>query len=267
MPGVPREMQVMFERDIRPHLLARTRGGVILARTIRCFGAGESDIGDRIRDLMERGRNPTVGTTAQQTIIGVRIHARGASHAEASELLERDAADVCGRLGTLVFGQDDDTIWHAVARLLTDRQRTVATAESCTGGLIARSLTDIAGSSAYFLEGVVTYSNEAKMHRLGVPAEMLARHGAVSPQVAEAMAVNVREQAGADFALSVTGIAGPTGGTPDKPVGLVYIGLADAAGCEVTGHRIGDFLTRDEIRDRTRKIALNRLRLRLMEGG
>jgi len=122
----------------------------------------------------------------------------------------------------------------------------------------------VAGSSACFIDGVVTYSNAAKTRLLGVPAEMIARHGAVSRPVAEAMAVNCRRLSGSDYAISVTGIAGPTGGTPDKPVGLVYIGLADAAGCEVTEHRIGDFLTREEIRDRTRKIALNRLRLRLV---
>ncbi len=264
MPGVPREMQVMYEHDVLPALAVRAGTRVLLAKTIQCYGAGESDISGKIRDLMQRGRNPTVGTTAQQTIIGVRIHARGETRQEAQALLDETAADVRRRLGTLVFGEDDDTIWHAVARLLTEQRKTVSTAESCTGGLIAKSLTDIPGSSAYFLDGVVTYSNESKTRLLNVPAELIAKHGAVSRPVADAMAVNCRRLSSSDFALSVTGVAGPTGGTAAKPVGLVYVGLADAHGCDVTEYRMGDFLARAEIRDRTRKAALNRLRLRLL---
>jgi nicotinamide-nucleotide amidase len=264
MPGVPREMKVMYELDVLPHLRAATGQGVMLARTILTFGAGESDVGDKIRDLMQRGRNPAVGTTAQQLIIGIRIHAHGETREAAQSLLDATAADVRARLGTFVFGEDNDTLSSAVVRMLIEQRKTVSTAESCTGGLIAKSLTDVAGSSACFIDGVVTYSNAAKTRLLGVPAEMIARHGAVSRPVAEAMAVNCRRLSGSDYAISVTGIAGPTGGTPDKPVGLVYIGLADPSGCEVTEHRIGDFLTREEIRDRTRKIALNRLRLKLV---
>jgi nicotinamide-nucleotide amidase len=264
MPGVPREMKVMFERDILPHLMSESGSGVILTTTLWCYGTGESTIGEKIRDLMQRGHNPSVGTTAQQMIIGVRINAHGQTHEEATRLLDHTTQDVRSRLGELVFGSDDDTLWFAVARLLVEKKKTVATAESCTGGLIAKSLTDIPGSTAYFLDGVVTYSNEAKTRLLNVPAELIEQHGAVSAEVAEAMAINCRESSSSDYAISVTGIAGPTGGTPDKPVGLVYIGLADADGCEVTKHLIGDFLTREEIRDRTRKAALNRLRLKLI---
>lgn len=264
MPGVPREMQVMYERDVLPALRPSTGKAVIARRILWCYGAGESDIGTRIANLMQRGRNPTVGTTAQQTIIGVRIHAQGHSPEKADALLDADASEVRRRLGDLVFGQDDDTLADAVGRLLIERGRTVATAESCTGGLIAKALTDVAGSSAYFRQGVVTYANEAKIELLGVTEELIAGHGAVSAPVAEAMARGCRERAGTDYVLSVTGIAGPSGGTADKPVGLVYIGLADESGCQVTEHRLGDFLTREEVRDRTMKVALNRLRLRLM---
>lgn len=264
MPGVPREMKVMYERDVLPYLRAAAGQGVLLAKTILTFGAGESDVGDKIRDLMQRGRNPAVGTTAQQLVIGVRVHAHGATREAAQALLDATADDVRTRFGTLVFGEDSDTLWSAVVRLLIEKGKTVSTAESCTGGLIAKSLTDIAGSSGCFIDGIVSYANEAKMRLLGVPAELIAQHGAVSREVAQTMAVNCRKNSGSDYAISVTGIAGPTGGTPEKPVGLVYIGLADADGCEVTEHRIGDFLTREEIRDRTRKIALNRLRLRLL---
>jgi nicotinamide-nucleotide amidase len=263
MPGVPREMRVMYDRDVLPHLQQQTGGAVILARTIQTFGAGESDIGESIRDLMERGRNPTVGTTAQQAVIGVRIHAAGASRSQAEELLETTSAEIRSRLGSLVFGQDEDTLWSVVVRELIARGKTLSTAESCTGGLIAKSITDVPGASACFLEGVVTYANSAKTRLLSVPAELIAAHGAVSRPVAEAMAVNCRKLAGTDFALSVTGVAGPSGGGPEKPVGLVFIGLADPKTCEVQELSLGSFLVREEIRDRARKAALNRLRLHL----
>jgi len=263
LPGVPREMQVMFDRDVRPVLAPLAGEAVILAATLYTYGLGEAQVGERIRDLMARGRNPTVGTTAQQTVIGVRIHAHGRTRAEARRLLDLDRAEIRGRLGSLIFGEDDDRLSAAVARLLTERKKTVSTAESCTGGLLAKQLTDVPGSSAYFLQGVVAYANQAKSSLLGVPPEMIARHGAVSREVAEALAVGCRRISGSDFALSVTGIAGPGGGTADKPVGLVYVGLADAGVCDVTEHRLGDSLTRDEVRDRSCKAALNRLRLKL----
>lgn len=264
MPGVPREMHVMYDRDVLPALAPLAGEGVILTRTLYCYGAGESDIGERIRDLMTRGRNPSVGTTAQQTVIGVRIYAHGRSRPEAQALLDADREEVRRRLGSLVFGEEDDRLSAAVAGLLFERRKTVAVAESCTGGLLAKQLTDIPGSSNYFLQGVVTYSNAAKTDLLGVPPDLINRHGAVSREVAEVMASGCRQRAGSDYALSITGIAGPGGGSAEKPVGLVYIGLADAGGCQVWEHRMGECLTRDEVRDRTCKAALNRLRLRLM---
>ncbi len=147
-----------------------------------------------------------------------------------------------------------------VAELLKKDKRTVATAESCTGGLIAKLLTDIPGSSEYFIEGVVAYANEAKTRLLGVPALLITEHGAVSRQVAAAMALGCRAKSGADYALATTGIAGPGGGTPDKPVGLVYIGLADAHGCRVEELRLDPALSRDEIRRRAAEIALSMLK-------
>lgn len=263
VPGVPREMKVMFEQSILPALQERTGTGVILQRVIRTFGMPEARLGEIISDLMRRGRNPTVGTTAAAMVIGVRINARGATQAEAAALLERDAAEIRARLGEHVFGEGEQTLQAAVAELLWRTRQTVSTAESCTGGLIAKRLTDVPGSSDYFLDGVVTYSNAAKRRLLDVPAELLERCGAVSREVAECMAVNCRRISGSDLALSVTGIAGPSGGTPEKPVGFVYLGLASAAGCDVRELRLGDHLTRAEIRDRTTSIALNTLRLRL----
>lgn len=265
MPGVPREMKVMFQKAVLPLLAEQARGAVLLARTINTYGAGESDIGEKIRDLMRRGRNPTVGTTAQQTMIGIRIHAFGPTCTEAEQLLHADVVEVRRRLGDLVFGEDDETLADAAAKLLFQTRQTVVTAESCTGGLIAKSLTDIPGSSGYFLNGFVTYSNESKMRFLDVPEALIRRHGAVSTPVAEAMATGARQISRGDYAISVTGIAGPEGGSPAKPVGLVYFGLAHAAGCDVHERRFGSESTREEIRDRARKFALNMLRLKLLE--
>jgi len=271
MPGVPAEMKTMFERDILAVLdelrTARQQAdGVILTLTLRCYGTGESNIAEQIRDLMQPGRNPAVGTTAEETIIAVRIHARGSTRQQAQRMLDETAAEIRERLGELVFGQDDETLAHAAAKLLFETGKTVAVAESCTGGLIAKSLTDIPGSSRYFLEGIVAYSNQAKVRLLGVPAEAIARHGAVSEQVARAMAVGARQRSGSDLAIAATGIAGPEGGSAEKPVGLVYIALADPHGCSAEPFRFGEHLARQAIRDRARKAALNALRLRLLGG-
>ena len=146
-----------------------------------------------------------------------------------------------------------------VAELLKKHNRTVATAESCTGGLIAKLLTDIPGSSEYFIEGVVAYANQAKTRLLGVPTELITEHGAVSKQVAVAMALGCRAKSGADFALSTTGIAGPTGGTPEKPIGLVYIALADEHGCHIEELRLDPTLPRNEIRQRAAEAAIELL--------
>jgi nicotinamide-nucleotide amidase len=263
MPGVPREMQVMYERSVLRVLAKQAGQGVILARTLYCFGAGESVIGEQIRDLMQRGRNPTVGTTAQQTIIGVRIHSRAATPAQALSQLEETALEVRKRLGELIFGEEGETLAHAVARLLTQQKITISVAESCTGGLLAKMLTDVPGSSTYFKAGLVTYANEAKINLLGVPKELIENYGAVSPQVAESMVTQCRDRNNTDLSISITGIAGPDGGSAQKPVGLIYLGIADRNGCEVIERRMGEYLTRDEIRDRACKFALNQLRLKV----
>ncbi|MFO0974648.1 MAG: competence/damage-inducible protein A [Phycisphaerae bacterium] len=264
LPGVPREMKQMFQQHVRPALAGHRAEAVILQSVVRTYGAPESAIGETLADLMQRGRNPNVGTTAADAIIGVRVNAHGPSRAVAERLLEADVAELTRRLGSLVFGRDDATLQSAVAELLVRQRRTIATAESCTGGLLAKRLTDVPGSSAYFLEGFITYANAAKEQRLAVPSELLARHGAVSREVAACLAQNARRLAGADLALSTTGIAGPTGGTADKPVGLVFIGLASAERVEVKELRLGEQLSRVEIRDRAAKAALNLLRLALL---
>jgi len=264
MPGVPREMRVMFERDVVPHLRAASGEGVILTETLWTFGQGESTIAGHIADLMERGRNPAVGTTAQDAIIGIRIFAHGSTPQEARQRVESTVAEIRSRLGHLVYGQGSQTLAHAVGELLVARGHTVATAESCTGGLIAQTLTDIPGSSRYVVGGAVVYSNELKTALLGVSASLIAEHGAVSAEVAGEMASQAAERTGADWVVAVTGIAGPDGGTPAKPVGLVYIGLVGPGVREVRELRLGDFMSRQDIRSRTRWIALNMLRLALL---
>jgi nicotinamide-nucleotide amidase len=257
-------MRMMYEQSIQPVLAEHSAGGTILISTVHCFGAGESDIAEKIRDLMRPGRNPAVGTTARQGVIGIRVQSRGSDVEQARRLLNEDITELQKRLGVLVFGRDEQSLASVVADLLTEQGKTVATAESCTGGLIAKMLTDVPGSSKYFKEGLVTYSNPTKIRLLTVPEDQLKTHGAVSSQVAKVMATNCREKANADYALSVTGIAGPSGGTPHKPVGLVYIGLADKDGCQVVERRLGEHLNRSEIRMRTACNALNTLRLRIL---
>ncbi len=263
LPGVPREMKEMFRQAVAPDLRTLARGAVIVTRTLRCFGAGESTIGDQIADLMAAGRPVTVGITAAEGLISIRLITEARDETTAETLLAQDEADLRRRLGVLIYGTEDQTLASVVGDLLRQGQHTVATAESCTGGLLAKHLTDVPGSSAYLLGGLVTYSNRGKSDLLGVDPLLIERHGAVSEEVARQMAAGCRERTGADFVLSTTGIAGPGGGTPEKPVGLVYIALARDGGAEVKRYLLGSQLPRSSIRERTCATALNMLRLRL----
>lgn len=262
LPGVPGEMKPMFDAYVVPRLSA-SRNACTLSARLHCYGISEAKLGETIADLMQRGRNPLVGTTASKAILTIRILATAPDAVAAQRLLDADRAEIRRRVGNIIFGEEDQTLQDAVAKLLIQNEKTVASAESCTGGLLAKMLTDVPGSSVYFLQGYVTYSNESKTRLLNVPSDVISRHGAVSEEVARLLADNARRAAGTDFALSTTGIAGPGGGSPDKPIGLVYIALADVQGVEVRRLLFGDHLSRDEIRDRACKTALNMLRLRL----
>jgi len=223
--------------------------------------------GEALADLMIRGRNPLVGTTASEAVISVRILARGRK-GEVEPLLAADVAEVRRRVGEFVFAEGDETLESVVGRMLVERGLTISTAESCTGGLIAARLTDVPGSSAYFVRGYVTYSNQAKVEALGVNTALIEEHGAVSDEVARAMAEGCRRAAATDMAIGVTGIAGPTGGNPpEKPIGLVYIALADGAGVDSVRWLFGEHLSRMDIRDRACKMALHMLRRRLLGFG
>lgn len=268
LPGVPFEMRTMFEREVEPELRSAARGDVILCRRLHTFGLGESELGQRLADLMARGRNPEVGTTAALGFVSVRINAAGPTPATAAERLRQTELEILQRLGSLVFGRDDQTLAGAVGEALATAGRTLSTAESCTGGLVGALLTDVAGSSRYYLGGVISYSNAAKRGLLGVPAAKLDSHGAVSAAVAAAMARGAAERFGSDYAVSITGIAGPAGGSPEKPVGLVFIGLCAPAGLATHEFRFGaTTATRATIRSRAAHTALNLLRLQLLRDG
>lgn len=264
LPGVPFEMKQMYADAVQPQLPPAAEQHAVV-RYLHCYGAGESNIGAQIKDLMARGNNPDIGTTAQLGVITIRIHATAETTQDANILADTADAEITNRLGPLVFGRDDDTPASALGNLLKQRNATLATAESCTGGLIGKLLTDHAGSSAFYLGGAISYDNDLKQRMLGVPENLIAAHGAVSEPVAIAMARGARQNFHSDYALSVTGIAGPTGGSPDKPVGLVYIGRATPR--ETTAHefRFGTTAPRDVIRARAAFAALNLLRRALDE--
>lgn len=265
LPGVPHEMKVMFEADVAPALARLSQGQMLRYRCLHCYGMSESEIGTHLHDLMARGANPDVGTTASAGTIGIRIHAIGASTSQADEMLHLTEMEIRRRLGVVVFGKDDETLASVVGRLLKEAGKTLVTAESCTGGLVGTVLTDVPGSSAYYLGGVISYSNALKQQLLGVVAADLEQHGAVSEVVAMQMAVGARERFRADYALAITGIAGPDGGTTDKPVGLVCFAIADPQKTAVRTAHFGADSPRAIIRERAVGTVLNWLRLLLLE--
>ena len=257
-------MKVMFNESVGPALRALS-DRVILVRSLHTLGMSEALIGELLAEMMAEGHSPAVATQASEGMITVRITADEATEATAREKLAATEREIRAKLGEVVYAADGLTLGWAVAELLEKRALTLAVAESCTGGEIAARLTDVPGISRFFLEGAVTYSNASKTARLGVPADLIQRHGAVSAETAEAMAAGMRRSFGADVALSATGIAGPAGGSKEKPVGLVYIGIADASGTR--SERVMAFGTREQIKVRAAKRALNILRLHLEKMG
>jgi nicotinamide-nucleotide amidase len=221
----------------------------------------ESKVDELLGDLWAE-RNPTIALLARSGEIHVRLTAKAEGEAELTRLLDGREAAVRERLGDIIFGRDEESLEVVVGRLLRERRLTLAVAESCTGGLLGHRITNVPGSSAYFDRGLVAYSNQAKTALLGVPAELLAARGAVSAEVAAAMAEGMRAAAGTDLALGVTGIAGPAGGTPEKPVGLTYIALAHAGG--VAAHEFRFFTDRDLNKQRAAQMALDLVRRHLL---
>jgi nicotinamide-nucleotide amidase len=238
LPGPPHEMRTVFERELAPWLAQQPAAGEVRLRAqLRLFGLSESEFADRVGAWMERDANPRVGVLARTGMLVVKLVSAAPDEARARELLDARLADLRGAFGAWLFAEGEQELAEVVARRSILTGTTLATAESCTGGLVAELLTREPGISATFLEGFVTYTNRAKQERLGVPAELIERHGAVSLEVAAAMARGAAERSGAQVAVSVTGVAGPGGGTPEKPVGLVCFGLARDGEVEATERR------------------------------
>jgi nicotinamide-nucleotide amidase len=259
LPGVPSEMRAMFlEGGLRQALVDHVGGKTAYRRKVlHTAGLTESKVNGLIEDLMKQNK-PSVGLSATDIGVDVRILARETSKQRALTLLDRTEAEIRTRLGDAVYGVDGQGLEEVVGALLVQRKLSLSVAESCTGGLIAARITNVAGSSAYFERGVTTYSNRSKTDLLGVPAELIERHGAVSRETAGAMAQGIRDRSGAGLGLAVTGIAGPGGGSEEKPVGLVFIALATADGVTVNEHR---FLgTRNQVRQRSAQTALDMVR-------
>lgn len=225
-PGVPREMKAMWTEEAKPQLLSKFPVESILVSTsLNFFGIGESLLGEKLQDLMAMP-SPTVSPYVGQAEVRIRIAAKAPTEDAAREQIEPIRAEILKRVGEYYFGENADTLELAVGRLLAETGQAVSVAESCTGGLLSSRLTDVPGSSDYVLFNTVTYSNEAKIRELDVPAEILAASGAVSEPVAARMAEGILNRAQTDIGLSITGIAGPSGGSDEKPVGLAYVGLA-----------------------------------------
>ncbi|MGI9951240.1 competence/damage-inducible protein A [Moorellaceae bacterium AZ2] len=225
LPGPPGEFQPMFTQELLPLLRSYCQEQqVILSRVLKVTGMGESTVEERVRDLLP-STNPTLAPLAKIGEVHLRLTARAPDAGTALALIEPIEKEIRRRLSDYVFGADDDTLEQVVGRLLSARGWTLAVAESCTGGLLAHRITNVPGSSAYFRQGLVAYANEVKIKLLGVPPEILARQGAVSREVALAMARGIRQLSGTEVGVGITGIAGPGGGTPAKPVGLVYVAV------------------------------------------
>jgi competence/damage-inducible protein CinA-like protein len=262
LPGPPREMNPMFEAHVLSRL-EKMSGDVRFARRVlRVAGMGESAIDEQIAPIYTQYSNPQTTILFNSSEIEIHLRAHGRTEAEAEALLDDLSLKIEQKLGNSVFSFRGETMEEVVGRRLTVTGFTLSVAESCTGGLIAERLTNVPGSSAYFIEGLVTYSNESKIRLLGIDKKVIREFGAVSSQVARDMARAVRHRAKTDFGLAVTGIAGPDGGSEEKPVGLVFVALADDAHTEHKRLMIpGD---RHLIRWRSSQAALDLLRRRLI---
>jgi nicotinamide-nucleotide amidase len=264
LPGPPRELRPMFERWVQPYLIERFRPSERhLVLTIHTIDLPESEINAKLQGLYDSDPMVNIGLLAEQGKVDIRLTAHGSDEDKVRRALGEIRCRIEERVGSEnIYGVDDETLESAVAELLKSRQLTISVAESCTGGMITSRLANVAGASSYLLEGFVTYTNEAKIARLGVERDLIEQYGAVSRQVARAMAEGVRRVTQADLGLSATGIAGPTGGTAEKPVGLVYVGLAWGNDSVVVERR---FLgNRNENRIYSTNVALDLVRRHLL---
>lgn len=264
LPGVPYEMEKMAERYIFP-LYVHGSGMEVVVELLPTFGAGESAVADKLGELMRRDRNPLVGTTVSGGVVTIRIRSEAPTIALAKKNLGQTVTMVKNRLGSLIFGEGNQTLAGAVGQLMKVKSTRMVTAESCTGGLVAKMLSDCPGASTWFEGGWVTYSNAMKGQELSVLASVIDRDGAVSEAVACAMAEGALRHSTVDYAVALTGIAGPDGGSEEKPVGTVWIAIGCRSGeqCVTKAECFRFPGNRESIRDRAAKTALNLLRLEL----
>lgn len=228
LPGPPREMKPMFENFILPKLREKAGEIFVKRKLLRVSGMGESAVDEAIAPIYTSYKNVQTSILFNRSEIELHLTSQSNSESEAEKVLEELAEKIVEKLGIAVFSTNGEAMEEVVGNLLKTNGKTLSIAESCTGGLISERITEVSGSSEYFIESAITYANDAKIRNLSVPKMLIEKHGAVSAEVAEAMARGMRERAGTDFAISVTGIAGPSGGTVEKPVGLVFIGYADS---------------------------------------
>lgn len=264
-PGVPQELQLMWRETAVPYLRSQGWGREILySRMLRFWGIAESALAEKVASYLDSA-NPTVAPYAGQGEVRLRVSAWADSEAAALQLIEPVEHHLRQIGGMDYYGSDDDTLATVVGRLLQTHQHTLGVAESCTGGGLGAMLTQVPGSSAYFMGGLISYDNQAKVNLLGVNSEDLETHGAVSEAIAQQMAMGARSRLGTTWGLSITGIAGPGGGTVQKPVGLVHIGLAGSDGFVTSvEHRFGELRGRDWIRQVSACAALDLLRRKLL---
>lgn len=264
LPGPPRELVPIFEREIGS-VLRPDPERTVAARAIPTFGLGESALADRLGELMSRDRNPLIGTTASQGVVTCRVRYEG-SPADAESALDEAERAIRERLGLVVLrvGAGPEPLGDVVGGLLRECRQTACTVESCTGGLLGAMITSLPGSSDYYVGGAVTYADALKSRVVGVPEDLLRTHGAVSAPVADAMARGGLSTTGADHALAITGVAGPGGGSPDKPVGTVWIALATRGQARPDVRRFLFAGDRESVRVWAARSALGMLRLRLL---
>ncbi len=270
LPGVTVEMKWMLENEVLPILKARMSTGTmgsenfILHRKLRTTGISESALFEKIEKLIDPQEEMRIAFLPSYLGVDLRLTLESEEKDPAQSILDESEGKIREILGPLVYGMDEQTLEEIVGKLLVERKKTIATAESCTGGLIGARITNVSGSSQYFERGVITYSNESKTELLKTPPQVIEKYGAVSEEVAILMAEGVRKLAGTDFGLSVTGIAGPTGGTPQKQVGLVFIGFAHEN--DSFAERFIFEQDRRTNRERAAQAALNMVRLFLLNG-
>ena len=261
LPGPPKEMMPMFVEKVYPYLKAKS-DFIIKSKTLRVVGVGESTIQELLQHIFDEQSNPTVAPYAKDGEVHLRITAKCQDEVEANSLLKEMETKITNILHENIYGYDEESLEYIVYKLLKEKNMTVSIAESCTGGLISGRLTNVSGVSSVFMNSIVTYSNEAKMKFINVKEDSLNKHGAVSAETAEEMAKGIKQVSGTDVGISVTGIAGPEGGTAEKPVGLFYIGIAIAD--KVEAHKYCFPASREKVRWNATTKALDILRRELL---